>query len=84
MVAGDLAADDCNDANALIYPGAAEVCNGVADGCGGTPDVGTMVSKAECDALISLYTGTNGANWTNKTGWLTAYDMNTWHGLNVT
>lgn len=59
VTAGDLLTDDCNDANDQVYPGAPEVCNGIADGCGGTPDIGTMVTKAECSALLDIYTYTD-------------------------
>jgi hypothetical protein len=37
-------ADDCNDANAAVFPGAAEVCNGLDDDCNQTVDDGLMVS----------------------------------------
>ena len=30
--------NDCNDANALIYPGADEVCDGVDNDCDGVVD----------------------------------------------
>jgi large repetitive protein len=33
---------DCNDANAFVYPGATEVCNGVDDDCEGTVDEGAV------------------------------------------
>jgi hypothetical protein len=31
--------DDCDDANAAVYPGADEICDGLANGCEGKPDV---------------------------------------------
>ena len=35
---GALDADDCDDTNSAVYPGAAEVCNGVDDDCDGLAD----------------------------------------------
>jgi Putative metal-binding motif/Secretion system C-terminal sorting domain len=35
---------DCNDANSAIYPGAAEVCNGVDDNCNGSTDEGVQLT----------------------------------------
>ena len=54
-----VASDDCNDNNNAIYPGAAEVCNGVDDDCsGGVPaseyDVdgdGYRVCQNDCNDL---------------------------------
>lgn len=42
-----------------------------------------QIPEAERDALIALYNATNGAAWTNKTGWDTAtLDTEcTWHGV---
>jgi len=37
-------ATDCNDANALVYPGATEVCNGVDDNCDGNIDEGVQTT----------------------------------------
>jgi hypothetical protein len=37
---GYVASLDCNDANAAVYPGATETCNGVDDDCDGTIDDG--------------------------------------------
>ena len=34
-------------------------------------------------ALVALYNSTNGANWTNKTNWLTG-PVSTWFGVTVT
>ena len=33
---------DCNDANAAVFPGAAEVCNGIDDDCNGQTDEGLL------------------------------------------
>ncbi|GAK50022.1 leucine rich repeat domain protein [Candidatus Moduliflexus flocculans] len=41
----------------------------------------TEVPKAECNALVSLYNNTNGANWTNKTGWLQTNTPCSWYGI---
>ena len=38
---------------------------------------GNMV-KSECEALVEIYTSTDGANWTDKTGWLAFADP--WRG----
>jgi len=29
----------------------------------------TEISKGECESLLELYNSTNGANWTDNTGW---------------
>lgn len=34
--------DDCDDANAAVFPGAAEVCNAIDDDCDGTADDGAV------------------------------------------
>ena len=44
----------------------------------GTP-VATVASQMECDALVALYTSTDGTNWTDNTGWNTPTDPCTWY-----
>jgi len=41
----------------------------------------TQIPKAECQALEALYNSTNGANWTNNTGWLQTTTPCSWHGV---
>ncbi len=47
----------------------------------------TGVDQQEFEALVDLYNSTDGANWTNNSGWdltLTACDVsNSWHGVTV-
>ena len=41
-----------------------------------------QIPTAERDALIALYNSTDGANWTDSTGWLGAAGTEcTWHGV---
>ncbi|MBI5895304.1 MAG: hypothetical protein HZB24_04595 [Desulfobacterales bacterium] len=40
-------ADDCNDANAAIYPGATETCNQADDNCNGSADEGNVCVVAK-------------------------------------
>lgn len=47
-----------------------------------------LPSQAEYDALMALYQSTNGANWTNNTGWRNAdpqvlQSVQGWHGVTV-
>lgn len=41
----------------------------------------TDVPVAECQALMSIYDNTGGANWTNKTGWGTSLNVCSWYGI---
>ena len=38
---------------------------------------------ADRDILVALYNATDGANWTNKTNWLSDSDLSTWHGVTI-
>jgi Leucine-rich repeat (LRR) protein len=39
------------------------------------------IPQAECLALVALYNSTNGANWSNKSGWLVANTPCSWDGV---
>ena len=39
------------------------------------------ISPDECKALVALYTGVNGASWTNHTGWATTATPCSWFGV---
>ncbi len=42
----------------------------------------TDIPQAECQALVDLYTSTNGPNWTDHTNWLTGPTAcDTWRGV---
>jgi hypothetical protein len=47
----------------------------------GGSDVATSIPQVQCDALVALYNSTAGPAWTTRTGWLTATDPCTWHGV---
>ncbi len=42
------------------------------------------VPSYECDALMDIYTGTNGAWWTSKTNWSISPNIESWFGLTTT
>ncbi len=44
----------------------------------------TDVPQAECEALLTLYTTTNGTNWTNDSGWGQNTNVCSWHGVTCT
>jgi uncharacterized repeat protein (TIGR03803 family) len=46
---------DCNDTNPAIYPGAAEVCNGIDDNCNGQVDEGLVFTTYYADADADGY-----------------------------
>ena len=41
----------------------------------------TQIPTTECDALVALYNSTNGAGWTNNTGWLQTDTPCSWYGV---
>jgi Leucine-rich repeat (LRR) protein len=43
----------------------------------------TEIPQIECEALVALYTSTNGPGWTNKTEWLLTNTPSTWYGVTV-
>lgn len=49
--------DDCNDANAMVHPGAGESCNGDDDNCNGTIDEETAENTPICGQLDECKSG---------------------------
>ena len=45
--------------------------------CGATPGASTN----DREALVALYNATGGANWTNRTNWLSDEPLDEWHGV---
>lgn len=69
---GGLPADDCDDGNIAVHPGAVDVCNGLDDDCSGATDPGCGCTPGEWQsgtidgrgiggAYISLVAGQDGA-----------------------
>ena len=46
-----------------------------------TDEVTTGVPLLECEALVALYTSTDGANWSDNTNWLSTEPVNAWYGV---
>ncbi len=44
----------------------------------------TEISQVECEALVDLYTSTNGAFWTDNTNWATDDFPCSWYGVTCT
>ncbi len=40
------------------------------------------VPQADCEALVALYTSTNGTSWSTQTGWLQDDTVCDWYGVN--
>ena len=43
----------------------------------------TDVPALECEALVVVYTSTDGANWYHKENWLTGTAVDAWYGVTV-
>jgi hypothetical protein len=44
----------------------------------------TGIPVSECEALVALYTSTNGDNWIRKDNWMDpSKPASIWHGVNV-
>ncbi len=44
----------------------------------------TEIPQAECEALVALYNSTDGANWTDNTGWLSTNTPCSWRRVSCT
>jgi Leucine-rich repeat (LRR) protein len=42
----------------------------------------TAVTKGDCQALLAIFTGTGGSQWTTKTGWAVSKNPCNWFGVN--
>ena len=44
-------------------------------------DTVTEIPQVECEALVALYNSTNGANWSNNSGWMDTNTPCNWYGV---
>jgi len=64
----------------VTYNPPAEICDGLDNDCDGQIDEG--VEHPDYAALMALYNATDGANWTDNTGWgATPCDVCGWYGV---
>ncbi|MES2734501.1 MAG: FG-GAP-like repeat-containing protein, partial [Bacteroidota bacterium] len=74
---------------ALVSPGRYTLTyTYIMGNCGTYTDTRTITvepASLACDkeALVDLYNATDGANWTNKTNWISNPDVSTWYGVTV-
>ncbi len=61
-------ADDCNDADALVYPGAVELCNGVDDDC-------NVLIDDEPDDAVTFYADRDGDGYGSASDTESACDL---------
>ena len=54
-----------------------------ADGVTATASTTVRVAVTERGALTALYEASGGANWVNRTNWLTDAPLGSWHGVGV-
>ncbi len=69
---------------AAVQPAAATVASEASAADSFECSTVTEVPQAECQALTSLYAVTNGAGWTNHTGWLATTTPCSWFGVTCT
>jgi Leucine-rich repeat (LRR) protein len=49
--------------------------------CDCTDEATTGILQIECEALVALYTSTNGPSWTNNENWNTTSAVSGWYGV---
>ena len=65
----------------IILPGSAVSDQaGAADPAACCENV-TQIIKIWCEALVALYSSTDGDHWANKAGWVSTRTPCSWHGV---
>jgi hypothetical protein len=65
----------------FLTAAASMVQSSVETDCGIVSSGEHILPYVECEALLDLYNNTDGANWTNKTGWNQNNDPCNWYGV---